>query len=83
MSFSVIDNDKEIVCDILFTFRDDANDINYVVYTDGTKDKDDNECIYSSRYIIDNEKYILKPIEKEYEWNLINNMLQSKYKKGE
>ena len=39
MNFKVIDNGQEITCDILLTFRDENNDVNYIVYTDGTKDE--------------------------------------------
>ena len=38
MDFKILDNGKEILCDIVLTFRDDNNDKNYIVYTDGTKD---------------------------------------------
>ena len=80
MNFKIIENGKEIICEIILTFRDDNNDINYIVYTDGTKDETGELEIYASRYIIDNNQYILKDIENDYEWNLIDNMLESKYK---
>lgn len=80
MNFKIIDDGKEINCNILLTFRDDNNDINYIIYTDGTKDEKGDLEIYSSRYILDNGNYILEAIENEYEWNLIDNMLDSKYK---
>ena len=50
MNFKVIDDGKEINCEILLTFRDDNNDINYIVYTDGTKDEGGDLEIYASRY---------------------------------
>ena len=80
MNFKILDNGKEIVCDIVLTFRDDNNNINYIVYTDGTKDETGELEIYASRYIIDNNNYILKAIENDYEWDLVDNMLESKYK---
>lgn len=83
MNFKIIEDGKEIVCDIVITFRDDNNDINYIVYTDGTKDEDGELEIYASRYILENNDYILKEIENEYEWDLIDNMLESKYKEIE
>lgn len=81
MNFKIIENDKEIKCDIVLTFRDDNNDINYIVYTDGTKDANNELEIYASRYILENGEFILKDIESDYEWNLVDNMLDSKYKK--
>lgn len=80
MKFNVIDEGKVINCDIIFTFRDDVNNINYIVYTDGTKDEDGDELIYASRYILKDQDYILKPIESDYEWNLIDNMIESRCK---
>jgi uncharacterized protein YrzB (UPF0473 family) len=80
MEFTIIDKDeKEIKCEIVFTFRDNNNDINYIVYTDGTKNKLGEEEIYASRYVVENGNYILKDIENDYEWNLIDNMIESKF----
>ena len=83
MEFEIIENGKQIDCKIVLTFRDDNNNINYIIYTDGTKDDNGELEVYASRYIIDNDSYILKDIENEYEWNLIDNMLASKYKEGD
>lgn len=80
MSFKIIDNGKEINCDILFTFTDDNNGINYIVYTDGTKSDDGQLEVYASRYSKRNNDFILDAIENEYEWNLVDNMLESKLK---
>ena len=80
MNFKIIDDGQEITCKILLTFRDDNNDKNYIIYTDGTKDEDGQLEIYSSRYTLENGNYILDAIETEYEWNLIDNMLESKCK---
>ena len=80
MDFKIIYNNKEIDCRILLTFKDEANDINYIVYNDGTRDFRNEEEIYASRYTIENGNYILSDIENEYEWDLIDNMLESKYK---
>ena len=81
MNFKVIDNEKEINCEVILTFRDDNNDINYIVYTDGTKDVNGDLEIYASRYKLINNNYILSDIENDYEWNMIDNMLESRYKK--
>lgn len=83
MNFKVIENDVEINCEIVLTFRDDNNDRNYIVYTDGTKDEDGDLEIYASRYIMDNNNFILNDIEYDYEWDLIDNMLDAKYKEFE
>ena len=77
MYFKIYENNREIICNIIKVFRDDSNDINYIIYTDGTKDNDGELEIYASRYILENNNYILKDIENDYEWNLIDNMMES------
>ena len=79
MRFKVIKDNHEIECEIVFTFHDDSNDINYIVYTDGTMDDLGELKLYSSRYIKDKDNYILHAIENDYEWNLIDNMIASKF----
>jgi len=83
MKFKVVENGKEIECEIVLTFRDENNDINYIVYTDGTKDSDGELEVYASRYIQEDSNYILQAIENESEWNLIDNMIESKFKGNE
>jgi len=77
MNFKIYENNKEIICNIIKIFRDDSNDINYIIYTDGTVDEDGELEIYASRYVIENNNYILADIENDYEWNLIDNILES------
>lgn len=83
MNFKIIENGKEITCDIITLFRDDSNNINYIIYTDGTTDSDGELEVYASRYVLEGKDYILKEIKNEYEWNLIDNVLSSKSKEGE
>lgn len=80
MKFRLIENGKEINCNIVLTFRDDNNDINYIVYTDGTKDQEGDLEIYASRYVLKDNNYYLEEIKNEYEWNLIDNMLETEYR---
>lgn len=80
MNFKVIENGKEINCEVILTFSDDNNNINYIIYTDGTKDEDGELEIYASRYIQKDNDYIIEEIKHEYEWNLVDNMLESKFK---
>lgn len=80
MNFKIIDKGNEIQCEILLTFRDENNKINYIIYTDGTKDCDGDEKIYASRYTFKDGNYILEAIENNFEWDLIDNMLENKYK---
>ena len=80
MKFRVIENGQEIECDILLTFSDDNNNLNYIVYTDGTKDNSGELEVYASRYEKKGEDLILMAIEHESEWNLIDNMLEFKFR---
>lgn len=80
MNFKVVEDGKEITCDILFTFKDENNDINYIVYTDGTKDDEGDLEVYASRYVKKDNDLYLEEIKNESEWNLIDSMLESKYK---
>ena len=80
MNFRVIEDGKEIECEILLTFRDENNNINYIVYTDGTKDVNNELEIYASRYSKKGNDFILEAIENEYEWNLVDNMLEADFK---
>lgn len=80
MKFKIVQDNKEIECEIVFTFKDDNNNISYIVYTDGTKDEDGELEIYASRYSLEGNQYILSDIENDYEWNLIDSMLDAKYK---
>lgn len=78
MRFTILKENELIECDIVFTFQDEINQRNYVVYTDGTKNKNGEEEIYSARYTIQDGTYVLEDIETDYEWNLIDNMLSNR-----
>jgi len=83
MNFKIIEDGKEVECEIITIFRDDNNDINYIVYTDGTKEEDGELEVFASRYVEEDGNYILKAIETESEWNLIDNVLESKFRGNE
>lgn len=83
MNFRIIENGKEIECEIITIFRDDNNGINYIVYTDGTKDANNELEIFASRYIEEGNNYILQAIETDSEWNFIDNMLEAKFRGNE
>ena len=71
MKFKILEDEKEIICESILTFKDESNDINYIVYSE---ENDDN--IYASRYIVENNSIVLQPIENDSEWNMIDNMLE-------
>ena len=69
--FTIIKDDKKVKCNVLFTFNN--NNINYIVY------KDDTNQIFASRYIIENNTPILKPIENNSEWDIIDKEIGDRY----
>lgn len=80
MNFKIIENGKEINCEIILTFMDETSKINYIVYTDGTLNYLNEKEIYASRYKLENNNYILEPIQNDSEWDLIDSVLEKKYK---
>lgn len=80
MGFKIINNGEEINCKIVMTFRDEENNMNYIVYQDGTKDSFGKLENYASRFKLENGNYVLESIEEEYEWALVDAMLNKKFK---
>lgn len=76
MDFKVLDENGQIVeCEMLYTFKDPNSNIDYILYTDGTKDEYDSLEVYASRYEIMNGEYVLTAIENDSEWDLIDEVL--------
>ncbi len=82
MDFEIIQNSQKITCQTLFTFKDEAKNINYIVYTDGSKNDDDNLKIYASRYVLENNNIVLKEIENDSEWDMIDEMISIKFEEN-
>lgn len=77
MTFKVMDeNNKEIECEVLFTFESDETGKNYIVYTDNTIDDEGNTKVYASIYNPNEEETKLLPIESEKEWKIIETILE-------
>ena len=75
-------DNKDIDCDVLFTFDSDKTNKNYIVYTDNTKDEEGNLKVYANTYNKDNSGE-LGLIETEEEWNIVEQILDSINKKEE
>lgn len=68
----ITENGDEIECCVLLTFKSDETKKNYIVYTDGSFNEDEEMAVFASIYIPDEEGGIsLLPIETEDEWNLV------------
>ncbi len=70
-------NTKEY--EILTTFKMQANNKNYIVYTDNTKDEEGKLNIYAGIFNPDNATK-LDDIESEEEWNMIEKILNKEIK---
>ena len=77
--FSMIDeNGKVIIYDVLFTYENEENGKNYIVYTDNTKDAEGNIQVYASiRIRMDDGREKLEAIETEREWRTIEIILET------
>ena len=78
MDFKIVDeNGKIIDCEILYTFKNPDSNIDYVLYTDGTMGEDGKLDVYASRYDFVDNSYVLKAIEDDSEWDLIDEVLET------
>lgn len=75
MNFRLIDSGRMVSCRIIKTFKNDKTGINYVAYTDGTLNSNGNPKIYAPKYFLDDNDYILEPIESNDEWDFIDTAL--------
>ncbi len=75
-------DNKDIDCDVLFTFDSDKTNKSYIVFTDNTKDEEGNLKVYANTYNKDNSGE-LGLIETEEEWNIVEQILDSINKKEE
>lgn len=79
MEFGIYnENGDKLICNVVGFVNDAKTNINYIVYTDGTKNENDILLVYASRYIKEDDKIILKAIENDYEWDLIDKYLSNK-----
>lgn len=62
--------------DIIIDFTSNDTNKNYVFYTDNTKNENGELIIYMGSYIIEDELYVISPIETDEEKELCNNILR-------
>ena len=64
---------------ILMNIEDTSNDVNYLVYTDDTKNKDGNIKTYASTYILSDKGNMtkFKELETQEEYEFIEKILYS------
>ena len=64
---------------ILFNIEDTTTHVNYVIYTDESKNKDGNVKAYASTYVLSDKGNMtkLKPVEMKEEFDFIERILES------
>lgn len=68
---------ETVTCDVLFTFDSDETQKSYIVYTDNSLDEMGNTKVFASTYDPTKRSSILGEIETEYEWEMIENLLDT------
>lgn len=69
------DRGVEVECEVLCTFKSNVTQKNYVLYTDKTIDEEGNTKVFAATYDSDERRATLQPITTDYEWNLIERLL--------
>ena len=62
--------------DIIIDFTSNDTNKNYVFYTDNTENEKGELIIYMGSYIIEDDLYVINPIETDEEKELCNNILR-------
>ena len=72
-------NGKKKEYRILLDIEDTTRNVNYVIYTDDKKNKDDSVKAYASTYVLSEKGNMtqLKPVENEDEFDFIEKILNS------
>lgn len=73
---------EDVECEILFTFDSDETNKSYIVYTDNSIDEKGNKKIYASIYEKKEDEIILKKIESEKEYKIIE-LILNEFKNSE
>ncbi len=80
---TVINENSEIMdVDVLFTFKNTATGVCYIVYTENTVDEKGDTEVFASIFDPDDKTLTLHPIETEAEWALLESKLRE-YEKNQ
>lgn len=75
LAFKMEIDGKETVCYIVLNFTDEDTGNKYIVYTDGSKCEDGSLDLIASRYEVYHDDLIIKPIKEDWEYDLVDEML--------
>lgn len=77
-TFIVLDeNNREVTCEVLFTFDNEESGKSYIVYTDHSSDEDGSIRVFASIYDSNGHSHQLLPINTEREWQVIEVILET------
>lgn len=74
-AFTVLNNGVEEKVYELAHFTDEISDKTYIIYTDNTKDENDNLNVYASILLIDGDKKMIKPLENDYDKDIVERFM--------
>ncbi len=70
------ENDEIMDVDVLFTFKNTATGVCYIVYTENTSDENGDTEVFASIFDPDDKTLSLQPIETEAEWAMLESKLR-------
>ncbi len=70
------EHSNKVECQIIDAFYSKETKQSYLIFTDGTKDQEEKEKLYASRYEIEDDLVKLKPIKDEKEWDIIDKYIE-------
>ena len=74
--FAVMAGNKEIVCDVLFTYHSEQTGKDYVAFTDHSKAPDGSASVFYATYDPNAESIDLAPIQTQSEWIMLREMFE-------
>ena len=74
--FAVMAGNKEIVCDVLFTYHSEQTNKDYVAFTDHSKAPDGSASVFYATYDPNAESIDLAPIQTQSEWVMLREMFE-------
>lgn len=73
--FTVKAGDREIVCDVLFTYHSPETGKDYMAFTDQTKDRAGNVNVFYATFDPNAEEMAMSPIETQQEWAMMRELM--------
>ena len=76
LAFKIETDGNTVICYIVLDFQDSNTGKKYLVYADGTKNKDGTLELLASTYTLNDNSMILEEITDDSEWDLVDEMLK-------